>query len=133
MNTALPLRRRDDAWEARCPLCRQWTGLDEGWSARYGLSRCRACWRLYFAAKERGYNTNEYRHACRLEAQRTRYWANHEGHLTAARRWRAANADRVHAYNRAYRAAHHDELLVKARDYYAEAREVILLKKRRAA
>lgn len=129
-----PVRYREDTgWEYRCALCAEWWPLDlTHWRPKSGMARCAACWRAYFAAKERGRSAVEAVAEAKREANRVRYAANRQARLAANRAWREANRERIAAYNRAYRERNRAELATYARAYYAEAQDVILAKKRAA-
>lgn len=120
-------------FEAKCPLCEQWSPLTlEFWYPRSGMSRCKACWRAYKAAKERGRTGDDAVAEGKREANRVRYWLNRERSLAQSRLWREANKERVAAYNKAYKEANRERLRAASKAYYDEAREVILIKKRHA-
>lgn len=125
------VRYRDPVFERKCPNCLEWVELTtDGWRPENGLARCAACWRAYFAAKQRGYDREGAKREAKREAARVRYWSNREQHLAAQRSWRERNREHVAAYNRAYREAHKAKLREAHKAYYDDAREVILLKKR---
>jgi len=47
-----PVRWRPDAWEFRCPLCREWLPLTlDFWAPGRGMQRCRACQSEYYRAR----------------------------------------------------------------------------------
>lgn len=127
------VRWRDPVFELRCESCREFVALDlDSWRPDLGLAKCKACWRAYFAAKQRGYNADEAARIAKNEANRARYWANRDANRAANREWKAKNREKVAAYNRKYRAEHREKLAVSSALYYAEARPVILAKKRAA-
>lgn len=125
------IRYREPVFERRCPTCEQWVDLTlEGWRPKNGMQRCNACWRAYFAAKQRGYNRQEAVREAKREASRLHYRLNRDRNRESQKRWKEAHKAETSAYNRRYREEHKDELREKRRAYYHEARDVILLKKR---
>lgn len=129
-----PVRYREDTgFEYRCPTCEQWWPLTlEHWQPANGMARCRACWRAYHAALERGRGHDDAVRAAKREANALRYRLNKAAYQASQRRWRAANRERIAAYNKAYRARRRAELNAAARAYHAQNRDVILFKKRAA-
>lgn len=129
-----PIRYRPDTgWEYRCALCSEWWPIDlNHWVPKHGMARCAACWRAYFAAKERGRTSVEAIAEAKREANRVHYAANRTARAASSKAWREANRERVGAYNRAYRAANRERIAAAGRMYYLECADVILAKKRAA-
>lgn len=117
--------------EAKCDICRQWFPLTrEFWRPGQGLSRCSACWAVYYRVRQRGYNVREADKEAKRERNRVYYAANRERVRATNRAWRERNKEHYDAYLREWRAKNRAELAEKSRAYYAEAREIILSKKR---
>jgi hypothetical protein len=102
------VRVRDGGFEGRCDYCHEYLPLsDEFWPMKhgYGLRRCRACLREYKAAKQLGY----------VMSRRDLYNANVRARMAflspderarrnaVTRAWKAANRERIAAYNLMYR------------------------------
>jgi len=111
----LAIRWRDGGMEARCPLCDEYLPTtEEYWNPRGGVTRCRACWAEYFRLKQLHYTSDEAVKAVVRLKNRMRYKVSRVQYSATLRRWRAANVDRIAAYNAAYKArATHPELMVQ--------------------
>ena len=123
----------DGTFEMQCGSCLLYVPLiPEEWQPKNGLTRCRACWREYGRLKQRGYQANEANAELTRTRARLRYAMNKRANLEAKAAWRAANKERIAAYNKAYREKHKEEVIAASRAYYTECRDVILAKKRQA-
>lgn len=129
--TISPVRLRDGVWEARCGTCCDWWALDTvNWTPWRGMTRCRACWRLFHAQRDRTRRADAAVAAAKREANRA-YRAAHRATIRAAcQAWRDRNRERVAAYNKAYREAHRELTRERSRAYHAVAGAGIRLKKR---
>ena len=117
----------------QCRSCGLYVTLVLGeWRPRNGLTRCGACWTEYARLKERGYRANEITAELKRTRQRLRYALNRRDNLARKAAWRAANKERIAAYNKTYRESHRTEVKAASRAYYDECRDVILAKKREA-
>lgn len=100
-----PVRWRDDAFEYRCPMRATWWPLDaEFWRPANGMQRCRACWREYKRIREAARCQEEAVRLVKNYKNRIRYAENREQRRAGNLRWKAANRERIAAYNREYRA-----------------------------
>lgn len=95
---------RPEGFEGQCEYCRDWWPLTvEFWYPKHGLRRCKACWAAYHRQHEAGRMRNDIIHSLKTQRDRERYYANRAQRLAANRAWKAANRDRIAAYNREYR------------------------------
>lgn len=100
-----PPRWREDGWQLQCRTCGDWWPLTvEFYDPKHGTARCRACWAEYQRQYQRGRRLDEGVVTGIRAARRAKYRANREAHLAATRRWKAANRERIAAYQREYRA-----------------------------
>jgi hypothetical protein len=101
------VRIREGTFEGQCAYCLEYLPLaPEFWPiVNTGLRRCKACLREYKALRQRGYVAS--RRALYNAGVRARLAfmdpADRELRNARNRAWKAANRERIAAYNRAYR------------------------------
>jgi len=101
------VRWREDTFEMRCDVCpsggtRYWPLTPEFWNVVHGLSRCRACWLVYWRRREvekrladpelvRAYDRKRYRRNRRLILiKRAEYHERNRDYINAKARERYA-------------------------------------------
>lgn len=100
-----PPRYRDGEWELRCRTCGDWWPLTlDFYTPRHGTARCKACWREYQRLYQHGRRQDPSVVLGIRASQRAKYRATREQRLACTRRWKAANRERIAAYQREWRA-----------------------------
>ena len=98
------VRYREDSFELRCHMCDDWWPITtEFWQPKNGMQRCRACWREYHRIHEANRNALEATRLVKNYKGRVRYAEHRTERLAYNRAWKAANRERVAAYNAEYR------------------------------
>jgi hypothetical protein len=99
------VRYRDGEFELACHMCGDWWPITlEFWRPSNGMQRCKACWREYHRIHERNRTADEAIRLVKNYKGRIRYAERAAERRAYNRAWKAANRERVAAYNASYRA-----------------------------